>query len=176
MSSCALNQSALDPQGFDAPSVAALTLCVPPTPPPQPIATDGRKLGEGGMSNVFVARDRFLDRDVALKLLTPRYLGRPEREQRFLNEADYLRRVRDHAQLTRIIDSGRLRDRHQWPWLSTEIMTGKTLGRLVIRRSLDISKVLEIGRQLAEALSACHEAGVVHRDLTPANGFVLDAH
>lgn len=132
------------------------------------------RLGEGGTGTVFLACDRLLDREVALKLLIPRYVGRPEREQRLVNEAEYLRRLRGHELVVQLIDTGRLRDRNGWPWMSTEIVRGQTLDSLIIRRTLGTAEKLAIARQIAAALVACQEAGVVHRDVNPNNVFVLD--
>ena len=147
-------------------------------PGPGEIVGEGRfelrkELGEGGMSSVFIARDRLLELDVALKLLTPRYVGRPKREQRLVNEAEYLRRLRGQPNVVSLIDSGRLRDRSGWPWLSTELLEGEILDWLLVRGRLGLPRILEIARQLATALRACHEAGVVHRDVTPSNVFIL---
>lgn len=133
-----------------------------------------RQLGEGGMSTVFVAADRFRGSEVALKLLTPRYVGRPEREQRLINEADYLRRVQDHPNIVEFVDSGRLGDRHGWPWLTTEILHGEVLAWLFIHGKIEIPQVVAIARQIALALDACHGVGVVHRDITPNNVFMLE--
>lgn len=65
------------------------------------------KLGEGGMSGVFRAQDHHLGGEVALKLLLPRYFGRPEREQRIINEGEYLGRLRGHPNIVEISDCGR---------------------------------------------------------------------
>ena len=85
------------------------------------------KLGEGGMSLVFLARDLELGRQVALKLLLPRYVGRPEREQRLINEAEYLRRLKGHPNIIEFVAEGRLHDRGDWPWLATEVLQGTVL-------------------------------------------------
>ncbi|MFO7567811.1 MAG: serine/threonine-protein kinase [Enhygromyxa sp.] len=132
------------------------------------------RLGDGGTSIVFRARDRFLDREVALKLLHPRYVGRPEREQRLINEAEYLRRVQGHPHIIEYIDSGRLRDLHAWPWLATEVLHGTVLGWVLVRGRLGVPRTLSVARQILEALRACHAAGLVHRDTTPNNLFQLD--
>src|SRR5690606_10036558 len=97
---------------------------------------DGRfellaKLGEGGMSVVYRAHDHLLQTEVALKLLQPRYVGRPEREQRLINEARYLRRLQGQPHIVKLIDGGRLND-FGWPWLATEVLEGKTLNWLFI--------------------------------------------
>jgi serine/threonine-protein kinase len=131
------------------------------------------KLGEGGMSLVFRARDHDLGRDVALKLLQPRYVGRPEREQRLINEAAYLRRLCGHPNVVEYVAEGRLDDREGWPWLTTEILDGTVLSWLLVQRKLAPSEVVHIARSVAEALRACHAAGVVHRDPTPGNVVLL---
>lgn len=139
---------------------------------------DGRfwllgKLGEGGMAGVYLAQDRALGRELALKLLLPRYVGRPEREQRLVDEAGYLTTMRGHPHIIELVDSGRLRD-GGWPWLSTELLHGQTLDLLLVRNKLEAARVINIAAQVAGALAACHARGVVHRDATPANVFVLD--
>lgn len=131
------------------------------------------KLGEGGMSLVFRARDHDLGRDVALKLLQPRYVGRPEREQRLINEAEYLRRLCGHPNVVEYVAEGRLDDREGWPWLTTEILEGTVLSWLLVQRKPTPSEVVHVARSVAEALRACHAAGVVHRDPTPGNVFLL---
>ncbi|PRQ03830.1 Serine/threonine-protein kinase PrkC [Enhygromyxa salina] len=130
------------------------------------------KLGEGGMSGVFRARDHLLGVEVALKLLVPRYLGRPEREQRLIDEGAYLRRLHGHPNIVEISDSGRMRD-HNWPWLTTELLHGEVLDWLLVRNKLEAARVIDIARQVATALAACHQSGIVHRDLTPSNLFML---
>lgn len=139
---------------------------------------DGRfwllgKLGEGGMAGVYLAQDRVLGRELALKLLLPRYVGRPEREQRLVDEAAYLTKMRGHPHIIEIVDSGRLSD-GGWPWLSTEFLLGQSLDVLLVRDKLEVARVIDIAAQVAGALAACHARGVVHRDATPANVFVLD--
>lgn len=139
---------------------------------------DGRfellaKLGEGGMSGVFHARDHQLGRELALKLLLPRYLGRPEREQRLINEAVYLAKLRGHPNIIELCEWGRL-SAHAWPWLSTELLAGESLDWLLVRGKLEAARVIDIASQVAGALAACHERGVVHRDTTPGNVFVLE--
>ncbi|KIG17476.1 Serine/threonine protein kinase [Enhygromyxa salina] len=142
------------------------------------IIADGRfelraKLGEGGMSGVFRAQDHQLGHEVALKLLLPRYLGRAEREQRIINEGAYLMRLRGHPNIVEISDCGRLRDTG-WPWVSTELLRGEVLDWLLVRNRIGTDRVLDIARQVAAALARCHRDGVVHRDTTPANLFVLE--
>jgi serine/threonine protein kinase len=131
-------------------------------------------LGEGGTSLVYRARDHREGVDVALKLLLPRYVGRPEREQRLINEAEYLRRLRGHAHVVQFVAAGRLQDRGDWPWLATEVLSGNTLDLEFVRGKLPLERILQVARSVADALRGCHAVGVVHRDATPSNVFVLD--
>ncbi|KIG15270.1 TldD protein [Enhygromyxa salina] len=143
------------------------------------VVGDGRfellsNLGEGGTSVVYRAHDCRLGVEVALKLLLPRYVGRPEREQRLINEAEYLRRLRGHPHIVEFVDAGRLEDRGRWPWLATEVLTGQPLDMVFVRGTLEIARIVEVAKQIAAGLHACHTAGVVHRDATPSNVFTLD--
>ena len=77
-------------------------------------------LGEGGMGHVFRVLDRQLGREVALKLIVPRYLGRPERERRFLRELELGQRAGRHPHLVEVIGGGRSRD-SGWPFVVMEL-------------------------------------------------------
>jgi len=128
------------------------------------------QLGEGGMSVVFSALDRQRgDRVVALKLLTPRYLGRPEREQRLLDEATYLEELAGVPAVVRLLDHGRLEDRDGWPFLVVELLPGRELNWVLLDHKFEPAAVQALALQIAQVVRACHEAGIVHRDLTPGN-------
>lgn len=133
------------------------------------------KLGEGGMSLVFRAYDHALRREVALKLLQPRYVGRPEREQRLLNEAAYLRRLQGQPRIVELVDAGVFEELGGWPWLATRVLEGKTLNWLFVGDKLECDAILTITRQIAECIEACHRCGIVNRDLTPTNVMVVDS-
>jgi eukaryotic-like serine/threonine-protein kinase len=124
-------------------------------------------IGEGGMGSVFRAYDHHGAREVALKLLTPRYLGRPERELRFLREAELGRRAQ-HRHLAQYLDAGRL-THAGWPFVTMEIIEGKELGRQLARGALPLHLAVRVARQIAGAVLALHRVGVVHRDVTPMN-------
>ncbi|HEY9421023.1 MAG TPA: protein kinase, partial [Thermoanaerobaculia bacterium] len=124
------------------------------------------KLGSGGMGVVYRALDLELDREVALKLLAPRALGKPRDEARFLREARIAAAL-DHPNIGTIYEIGEHEGRR---FLAMTLYDGETLGaRLDRAGKLSISETVAITAQLASALAAAHEAGVVHRDLKPSN-------
>lgn len=152
---------------------------IPDLPQPGEVLADrfevGERLGDGGMAVVMRAIDRTTTRPVALKLLTPRYLGRPEREQRLLDEATYLDALRGNPHIISLVDHGRLAGSHAWPYLATELLAGRALHWLLVDRRFTPNELHSLATQLARALVACHARGIVHRDLTPANVFVDEA-
>lgn len=128
-----------------------------------------RPLGHGGMGSVYLARDREFDRLVALKVLTPKYVGRPEREKRFDHEARYGGRIPHHTNIAMTIDAGRMANGR--PYIVMEYVEGPAINVLAIfeGRKLELPRLLELMVGVAEALCAMHRVGVVHRDLTPTN-------
>ena len=123
------------------------------------------KLGEGGMGEVYRARDSRLNRDVALKVLPLNVSGDPERLARFTREAQVLASL-NHPNIGGIHglehDGGRQA-------LVLELVEGPTLGDRIAQGALPLGEALAIARQVAEALEAAHDHGIVHRDLKPAN-------
>lgn len=130
-------------------------------------------LGEGGMGCVYLAADLQRGHDVALKILIPRYRGRPEREQRLLNEAEFADRIGEHTSMPRLVGEGRLRDLGGCPYVAWEVVQGRDLNAvLTLRYVLPPRLAAQWARQLADALCAMHRAGVVHRDVTVTNVFI----
>ena len=128
------------------------------------------KLGEGGMGEVYRARDARLSRDVAIKVLPPAFTEHPDRLARFEREARVLASL-SHPGIAAIYG---IEESHGVRGLVLELVDGGTLADRLARnvaagRPLPIDEVLTIARQIAEALDAAHERGVVHRDLKPAN-------
>ena len=125
------------------------------------------KLGEGGMGEVYRARDTRLDRDVALKLLPSSVAGDADRLRRFEREAKTLASLNHPhiAQLYTVETDGAAGP----PFLVMELVEGEDLATLLARHALPPGEALAIARAIAFALDAAHDAGIVHRDLKPAN-------
>ncbi len=122
-------------------------------------------LGEGGMGEVYRARDARLGRDVAVKVLPESFAKDAERLARFEREAKVLASL-NHPHIAAIYgleetDGGRA--------LVMELVEGPTLAERIAQGPLALDEALPIARQIAEALEAAHERGIVHRDLKPAN-------
>jgi Tol biopolymer transport system component/predicted Ser/Thr protein kinase len=118
-------------------------------------------LGEGGMGQVYRARDTKLDRDVALKILPETFASDPDRLMRFEREAKTLASL-NHPNIAAIygIESNAL---------VMELVEGEDLSTRISRGAIPIDEALPIAKQIAEALEAAHEQGIIHRDLKPAN-------
>ena len=126
-------------------------------------------LGAGGMGEVYRARDTKLDRDVAIKVLPEDFASDPDRLARFEREAKLLASL-NHANIAAIYG---LEDEGDQRFIVMEVVEGETLAeRLASSGRIEVEEALEIARQIAEALEAAHENGVIHRDLKPANVIV----
>ncbi len=123
------------------------------------------KIGQGGMGEVWRARDTRLERDVALKFLPPEFAADPERLARFRNEAKLLAAL-GHANIAAIHG---LEDVDGEIFLAMEYVPGEDLAQRLRRGALPQDEVLDLARQLTEGLESAHERGIVHRDLKPAN-------
>ncbi len=130
-------------------------------------------LGEGGMGTVYCAEHVTLGRRYALKVLLSRVIEREAgAAQQFLREARTAARVR-HPNIVDTVDFGHLPDGR--PYIVMELLAGESLTARVERTgALPPGDVVVIARQLAEALAAAHDRGVVHADVTPSNALVLD--
>jgi eukaryotic-like serine/threonine-protein kinase len=137
------------------------------------------KLGEGGMGEVYRARDTKLDRDVALKVLPPPFAGDADRVARFEREAKTLATL-NHPNIAHVYDAGRLRpegasaSQGEQAYLAMELVEGADLSIHTARGPMALQDVRAIARQLIDALEAAHDASIVHRDLKPANIKVRD--
>ncbi len=131
-----------------------------------------RPLGSGGMAEVFLAHDGVLDRDVALKVLRSQYAGDEEFYERFRREATSAAGL-SHPNIVQVYDRGETAD--GTCYIAMEYVSGGTLKeRLDERGPMEPQRALAVAGQVAEALWAAHERGVIHRDIKPQNILVTD--
>ena len=130
-----------------------------------------RKLGEGGMGQVFVAIHPQLGYRVALKLLLPELSRQPEIVARFFNEARAASHLA-HPGIARVFDFGHTEEGAAF--FTMELLAGESLAdRLRARRVLGASEALLLTKKVATALAAAHAAGIIHRDIKPDNVFLV---
>ena len=122
-------------------------------------------IGQGGMGEVYRARDTKLGRDVALKVLPDLFADDPERLARFQREARVLASL-NHPNIASIYG---LEESEGVRALVLELVEGPTLAERIAQGAIPVDEALPIAKQIADALEAAHEAGVIHRDLKPAN-------
>ena len=126
------------------------------------------RLGAGAMGEVFRARDRDLQRDVAIKFLPERFASDPDRLARFAKEARAASSL-NHPNIVTIHEIGQTSG---LPYIVMEFVDGQTLRRVVGDRPVATRRTLDIAVQLADGLAKAHAAGIVHRDLKPENVMV----
>jgi serine/threonine protein kinase len=129
-----------------------------------------RKLGGGGMGVVFEAEDTKLARRVALKFLPEDKLQDTESHQRFLREARAASAL-NHPGICTIYA---IEEHEGKTFLALELLEGKALDQIIRTGAQPLSRTLELGIQISDALDAAHKKGIVHRDIKPANIFVTD--
>jgi eukaryotic-like serine/threonine-protein kinase len=127
-----------------------------------------RRLGTGGMGEVYLAHDRRLQRAVALKVLDPALGADRQWRGRFLREAR-LAAALDHPHICTVHEVGEEDNR---PFIAMQYVEGRTLQQVVGGRALELSTMLPLALQVADALSTAHERGVIHRDVKSANVMV----
>lgn len=123
-------------------------------------------IGQGGMGVVYRAQDVNLGRDVALKVLKDELRDNPRVVARFRREAEAIAAL-DHPRIVQVYSVGAVGN---IPYFAMEFIEGKPLHRILRRhRFLQWKPALQIARDVAEALEAAHEAGIIHRDIKPGN-------
>ncbi len=131
-----------------------------------------RRLGEGGMGEVYLARDRELDRTVALKVIRVDLASHPAILERFKREIQLSSNI-THKNVLRVYDLGEVAG---VKFLTMQYVDGEDLASLMRRSGrLPLPQVIDIFRQTCEGLQAAHEQGVIHRDLKPQN-ILIDRH
>ncbi len=137
------------------------------------------KLGEGGIGEVYRARDTRLNRPVAIKVLPPDVSADPERRARFEREARAVAAL-NHPHICTLYDIGSAPSKG-WKgslqagagpatlFLVMEYLEGETLAQRLASGPLPLPQALEYGTQIADALDNAHRQGIIHRDLKPGN-------
>jgi eukaryotic-like serine/threonine-protein kinase len=125
-----------------------------------------RKLGSGGMANVYLAEDEDLGRRVAIKILSDRYASDDNFNERFRREAKSAASL-SHPNIVPIYDRG---EADGLPYIAMEVIEGRTLKELVMTRGpLPIAQAVEYAKHILGALRFAHRHGIIHRDIKPHN-------
>ncbi len=125
-----------------------------------------KRVGRGGMADVFLARDLLLDRQVAIKILFPEFAVDPNFVERFRREAQAAANL-SHPNIVNVYDWGRYEGTY---FIAMEYVQGRTLAEILkTNKRLTPKQDAEIASEVAAALGFAHEAGLAHRDIKPAN-------
>ncbi len=129
------------------------------------------RLGGGGMGTVYRATHLLIDRPVAIKVLSQRFVGDETAQQRFRREARAAGRMQ-HPNAVNVTDFGATADGYLY--IVMELLEGHTLREVLLRDApIDVARAVSIMMQTCAAVAAAHEAGLIHRDLKPANIFIV---
>ena len=129
-----------------------------------------KKIGSGGMGEVYLAEDTKLDRKIALKILPPELAESEERRARFKREAKAIASL-NHANIVTVHSVEEADGVH---FITMELVKGKTLAELIPKNGFPLDKFFAIVIPLADAVAAAHERAIVHRDLKPGNVMVTE--
>src|SRR5437764_14441970 len=124
-----------------------------------------KRIGTGGMGEVYLATDITAGRKAALKLLPTRFTGDAERLKRFQREARAVVGL-NHPNILTVYEIG---EDHSTHYIASELIEGETLRQRLTRGPMELSDAVEVAIQVANALAAAHETGIVHRDIKPRN-------
>src|SRR5437660_8887174 len=123
------------------------------------------KIGEGGMGEVYLARDAQLDRTVALKILSTEIARDQQRLYRFLQEARAASKLKS-ANVAHIYEIGEVEGHH---FIAMEYVEGQPLNQKIGGRPMEAAEIIKLGIQIAKALDEAHSKGITHRDIKPQN-------
>jgi len=130
-------------------------------------------LGIGGMGTVYRARHLFIDRPVAVKVLSPRFVEDEAAQLRFRREAKAAGRLQ-HANAVGVTDFGQTSD--GYVYIVMELLQGRTLREVLAKEApIETARSVALMLQTSAAVAAAHEAGIIHRDLKPANIFIVQS-
>jgi len=124
-----------------------------------------KRIGSGGMGEVYLATDVTAGRKAALKLLPIRFTGDAERLKRFQQEAHTVVAL-NHPNILTVYEIG---EDHSTHYIASELIEGETLRQRLMRGPMQLSEAVDVAIQVASALAVAHEAGIVHRDIKPEN-------
>src|SRR5436190_18317724 len=124
-----------------------------------------KRIGTGGMGEVYLATDMTAGRKAALKLLPTRFTSDAERLKRFQQEAHAVVGL-NHPNILTVYEIG---EDHSTHYIASELIEGETLRQRLMRGRMEVGEAVDIAIQVASALAAAHEAGIVHRDIKPEN-------
>jgi eukaryotic-like serine/threonine-protein kinase len=124
-----------------------------------------KRIGTGGMGDVYLATDMTAGRKAALKLLPERFTGDAERLKRFQQEAHAVVGL-NHPNILTVYEIG---EDHSTYYIASELIEGETLRQRLMRGRIEVGEAVDIAIQVASALAAAHETGIVHRDIKPEN-------
>ncbi len=130
-----------------------------------------KRIGTGGMGEVYLATDMTAGRKAALKLLPMRFTGDAERLMRFQQEAHAVVAL-NHPNILTVYEIG---EDHSTHYIASELIEGETLRERLMRGGMQLSEAVDVTVQVASALDAAHNAGVIHRDIKPENIMLLQS-
>src|SRR6476620_7575496 len=124
-----------------------------------------KRIGVGGMGEVYLATDITAGRKAALKILPTRFTGDAERLKRFQQEAHAVVAL-NHPNILTVYEIG---EDHSIHYIASELIEGETLRQRLMRGQIQVGEAVDVAIQVASALAAAHQAGIVHRDIKPEN-------
>jgi serine/threonine protein kinase/Flp pilus assembly protein TadD len=127
------------------------------------------KIGEGGMGEIYLARDTKLDRGVALKFLPNKFASERDFKARFKREARAAAALK-HPNIVTIYEVGEHDGR---PFIAMEYVEGESLVSVIKKGELELDRIVDLTVQICDGLNNAHQAGIIHRDIKPAN-IVID--
>ncbi len=124
-----------------------------------------KKIGSGGMGEIYLADDTKLGRNVAIKFMPANFVADANMKMRFIREAQAAAKL-DHPNIVPVYEVGDFKDR---PYIVMAHIEGRSLRDVIKKGNLSLSEILEITGQICNGLQEAHNAGIIHRDIKPEN-------